>query len=76
MSDKTYQQFVKRWEQVTDMPVQNLGPVTHIYKRFTKRLKVMPWPLMIIVSVLAIVGIGTMLGKGIITLTSILQRGF
>jgi len=72
----TYQKFVKRWEEVTELPPQTVGPLTPYYKRFTRRLKVMPWPALVAVSVIVVVGLYLLIGSAVTFIVSILQRGF
>ncbi len=72
----TYQKFVKRWEEVTDLPPQTLGPLTPFYKELARRLKVMPWPLLVLVSLVTVVGLYLLVGSAITLLVTILQRGF
>lgn len=76
MTDILYNKFVKRWEEVTDIPPQTLGPLTPYYKAITRRLKVMPWPLLVIGSLLTVVGLYLLFGSAITLLVSVLQRGF
>jgi hypothetical protein len=77
MSDTTvYQKFVKRWEEVTELPTQTVGPFTPLYKRVTKRLKVMPLPLLVLLSVVVVAGLCVLLGSAVTFLVSLLQRGF
>ncbi len=76
MADLTYQKFVKRWEEVTDIPPQTLGPLTDAYKSVTRRLKVMPWPLYVVAAALVAVGIYLLFGPSVAGLVSLLQRGF
>jgi hypothetical protein len=76
MTDITYQKFVKRWEEVTDLPVQRMGPFTPLYKRLVKRLKVMPWPMLVVGSLLVVVGIYILFGSAITMIVSLLQKGF
>lgn len=76
MSDTTYQKFVKRWEEVTDIPPQTLGPLTGIYKQITKRLKVMPWPWFVAASIGFVLALYVLIGSTITILTSLLQGGF
>ncbi len=76
MTTGTYQKFVKRWEEVTDLPPQTLGPLTPYYKALTRRLKVMPWPLLVIFSLLVVVGLYVLLGSAVTLIVSLLQRGF
>ncbi len=76
MSDVIYRKFVKRWEEVTDLPPQTLGPLTRPYKRLTKRLKVMPWPWLVVASVFLVAGLYFFVGPAITFLVTLLQRGF
>lgn len=76
MRDVVYQKFVKRWEEVTDLPPQTVGPFTPYYKMLVRRLKVMPWPMFVGVSVISIIGLYVVLGSTITLIVSILQRGF
>lgn len=76
MTDTVYQKFVKRWEEVTDLPPQTVGPLTPYYKTLVRRLKVMPWPMLVGISVISIIGLYMILGSAITLIVSILQRGF
>ncbi len=76
MPDTTYRKFVARWEEVIDLPPQTLGPLTPLYKAFMRRLKVMPWPLLVGLSLMTIVGLYLLIGSTITLLVSLLQRGF
>jgi hypothetical protein len=76
MSDPTYQKFVKRWEEVTDLPPQEVGKLTPFYKIIAKRLKVMPWPALVGLSLALVVGLYLLIGSAVTNISSILQRGF
>lgn len=76
MTNVTYKRFVKRWEEVMDLPPQTLGPLTPYYKSITKRLKVMPWPLLVLGSVFIVIGIYALIGSSVIFVVSLLQKGF
>jgi len=76
MQNPVYQRFVRRWEEVTDLPPQTLGPLTPYYKALTRRLKVMPWPLLVIFSLLVVVGLYVLLGSAVTLIVALLQRGF
>lgn len=76
MPDALYHKFVKRWEEVTELPPQTVGPFTSYYKTFVRRLKVMPWPTLVIGALVMVVGIYFLIGSAITILTSILQRAF
>lgn len=76
MTDLLYDKFVKHWEKVTEVPPQTVGPFTPIYKAVTKRLKVMPWFLLLPISLLCVFFLYLLLGSTITFIVSILQRGF
>jgi hypothetical protein len=76
MSDTLYKNFMKRWEEVVDLPPQNFGPLTPYYKNAVKKLKVMPWPVFLAGSIVVVIGLYFLLGSAITFLVSILQRGF
>ncbi len=76
MADLTYQKFVRRWEEVTDIPPQTLGPLTTLYKTVTRRIKTMPWPWYVGISIVAVLILFGLLGQGISRLVTILQAGF
>lgn len=76
MSDVTYRRFVKRWQEVTELPPQTLGPLTPLYKRLVRTLKVMPLPMLILTSLVLVLGLYLLIGGAITLLASILQRGF
>lgn len=76
MTDALYQKFVKRWEEVMELPPQSVGPLTPYYKKLVARLKVMPWPMFVIGSVVFVIGLYVLLGSAITILVSILQKGF
>lgn len=76
MTDSIYQKFVKRWEEVTDLPPQTLGPFTPVYKFVTRRLKVKPWPALIIIGLATVTIMYGLIGTATVVIASILQRGF
>ncbi len=76
MTDLLYQKFVKRWEEVTDLPPQTLGPLTPYYKRAVRWLKVMPWPALAVGALLLVVALYLVIGSSITFLVSLLQKGF
>lgn len=76
MTDATYQKFVKRWEEVIDLPPQTVGRFTPLYKTAVSKLKVMPWPVLVAVSVAIIAVLFIFVGSPLTSLVSILQRGF
>ncbi len=76
MKSTTYQKFVRRWEEVTDLPPQTVGPLTPYYKAITRRLKVMPWPLLVLTSTFLVIGLYLLLGSTVTFVVTLLQRGF
>lgn len=76
MSDVFYKQFVQHWQEVIDLPPQNLGPLTPIYHRLVKRLKVMPWPMLVLGALFVVLSLYLLIGGAITLLTSLLQKGF
>lgn len=75
-NDALYRKFVERWEQVTDLPTQRVGPLTPAYKEIAKHLKVMPWPLLVVLAAAFVAVIYLFLGYGITFLVTLLQKGF
>ncbi len=76
MNDVLYQKFIRRWEEVTDLPPQSLGPLTPYYKKLVRRLKIMPWPMLVVVSSVVVIGLYLVIGSSIALLVTLLQRGF
>ncbi len=76
MKDTTYQKFVARWQEVVDLPPQNLGPLTPLYKALIRRLKVMPWPCFVLTAATLVVALYMLIGSMITLLVTLLQRGF
>ncbi len=76
MKKNNKQAFLNRWKETTDIPVQTVGPFTPYYKEVTKRLKVMPIPALIAISVIIVGVLVYLFGSSITKLVSLLQRGF
>jgi len=76
MKDALYERFQKKWDETTDLPPQTVGLLTPYYKMVTKRLKVMPIPVLVLISVILIITLFFIFGQGVTFITSILQRGF
>jgi hypothetical protein len=76
MNDKTFDKIVSRWQEVVDIPPQTVGPFTSLYKQITSKLKVMPWPLLFVVSVVVVLGIFFVFGPATLFLVELIQRGF
>lgn len=75
MTDNLYQKFVKHWEEVTEVPPQNLGVLTPYYKFLASRLKDYPWVALILTGLLTVAALYFLLGSAIVAVTSLLQRG-
>ncbi len=75
-SDMTYEKFLRRFEEVLDLPPQRLGIFTPLYKTLVKKIKVMPWPWFLLVSAVVVFGVYMLVGSTITLLVSLLQKGF
>lgn len=76
MKDKTYENIITRWQQVIEIPPQELGPFTTYFKMISSRLKVMPWILFLLCSLLLVSVLFIFFGSSIIFIVETLQRGF
>ena len=76
MTRSNYRQFASRWRETMELPPQTVGPFTGLYKRITHRLKTMPIPTLVIVSVLLVIVLFFWLGPSVTTIVTLLQRGF
>ncbi len=76
MKNNNRQAFIRRWQETTDIPPQTIGPFTPYYKELTKRLKVMPLPILIAISLILVGGMLYLIGPAITSYASLLQRGF
>ncbi len=76
MNDILYQKFVKRWEEVTDIPPQKFGILTPYYKYIVGWVKSAPWLFLVCAAALTVVGLYYVLGPSVTYLVTLLQRGF
>lgn len=76
MKNNNKQAFLNRWQETTDIPPQTIGPITPIYKEVTKRLKTMPFPMFIVLSVVIVGVLLYVFGSSITSYVTLLQRGF
>lgn len=76
MTDILFTNFMKRWEDVTDLPPQKMGRFTNAYKLVTGRIKTMPWLVFFMVSVLVVGLVYGAFGSAIVWVVTLLQRGF
>lgn len=74
--DPLYEKFIQKWEEVTEMPPQTVGPLTPVYKKTVPLLKIAPWRILIPLAFVVIAGLFLMLQITAAQITSILQRGF
>ncbi len=74
--DMTYEKFLRRFEEVLDLPPQRLGIFTPLYKTLVKRIKVMPWFWFLVMSVIVVFGVYMLVGSTITLVASLLQKGF
>ena len=73
MAAFNYNRFVARWKETTELPTQNVGPLTGIYKRMTHGLKTMPFPMLIAISIILVCTLVVLLGPSITAFVSLLQ---
>ena len=71
-----FENFLRRWEEVTELPPQQFGRFTNVYKMVTGRIKTMPWLAFFGVSALVVGFVYLLLGSTIVWMVTLLQRGF
>lgn len=71
-----FENFLRRWEEVTELPPQQFGRLTNVYKMVTGRIKTMPWLAFFAVSALVVGSVYLLLGSTIVWIVTLLQRGF
>jgi len=76
MKDPLYEKTVNKWKEVMDLPPQTVGPLTPLYKKVTRRLKVMPWMVFLVTAIACAIGLYLLFGPSVVSLVSLLQRGF
>lgn len=75
-NDKLYQNFYKKWEEVTALPPQTVGPFTPLYKRTIPLFKIAPWRVLIPIAVFLTVAGALLHDATAVQVASLLQRGF
>lgn len=75
-TDRLYQQFIKQWDEVTDLPPQSLGPLTPFYKRAVRLVKVDPWKIVVPIVFILVAFLFLTLDVTAPQIASILQYGF
>lgn len=78
MNDKIlFNNFYKRWEEVTTLPPQTVGPLTPVYKRVIPLFKYAPWRIIVPVTFIAVTAGAFLLQElSAVQLASLLQGGF
>lgn len=75
-SDALYQKFVQKWDEVTELPPQTVGPFTPVYKRTVPFFKVAPWRFLVPLSFVLAAGVALILQVTAVQIATLLQRGF
>ena len=71
-----YRNFVKRRDEVTEIPTQTVGPLTPIYKRAVPYFKIAPWRILMPTAfLLAVIG-ALLLEVTAVQVATLLQQGF
>lgn len=74
--DRLYQSFFAKWQEVTEMPPQTVGPLTPLYKKTVPYLKVAPWRILGPLSLVLAALVALLMEVTAVQIASILQRGF
>jgi hypothetical protein len=74
--DELYNKLVIKMHEASIVPPQDVGIFTPFYKRIVPQLKLYPWKMAIILSIIAGFGMYFLLGSALVKLVSILQIGF
>lgn len=75
-TDQLYQKFVAKWDEVTELPPQTIGPLTPVYKKTVPYFKYAPWRVLMPVSFIIIAAVALALEITAVQVASFLQRGF
>lgn len=75
-NDRLYTDFVRRWNEVVDLPPQTVGPFTSFYKQTVPLFKTAPWRFIIPLSIVLILGALFVSEITAVGLTSFLQTAF
>ncbi len=76
MTDKLYNNFFEKWKEVTELPPQQVGPLTPFYKRTVPFLKIAPWRILVPLAVLLVAAVALLVNSTAAQIATILQRGF
>lgn len=75
-TDMAYEKFLKRLEEVMELPPQQFGRFTNVYKTMTGRVKTMPWIAFFALSAFIVGVVYMFFGSAISWMVTLLQRGF
>ena len=75
-NNQLYHNFVAKWEEVTELPPQTVGPLTPVYKRAAPLLKVAPWRFIVPLSFIIACAVALVLEVTAVQVATLLQRGF
>lgn len=73
--DPLYQKLVEKWEEVTIVSPQTVGPLTPLYKRAVPYFKVAPWKMLVPLAFVLTVFLALLLQVTAVEIASFLQRG-
>lgn len=71
-----YQKFINYFDEVTELPPQNMGVLTPYFKKVAPYFKSDPWRVIIPLSLIFILGLFWLLELTTPQVVSILQSGF
>ncbi len=74
--DRLYENFLKKWEEVTELPPQTVGPLTPLYKRTVPFIKADPWRILIPLAFVLAISIALFVHATAAQITSFLQGSF
>ncbi|RJR15725.1 hypothetical protein C4579_01450 [Candidatus Microgenomates bacterium] len=74
--EKLFTNFYRRWEEVTEVAPQTMGPLTPLYKKVIPVFKTAPWRIIVPVSFLVVMMIALLHEVTAADIASLLQAGF
>lgn len=76
MGRSTYKNIFRRWEEVSSLPDQNIGPLTGLFHKLAYVVKRRQFTTYFLISIAVVTLLYAIFGSAIVRLTTILQRGF
>lgn len=76
MSDRLYQKFFRRWDEVTELPPQTAGLFTPVFKRVAPFFKIAPWRIILPFALMITAASVFFMEVTASEIASLLQRGF